>query len=118
MAELFSCNPDCTLSDFGTAEWLAIVLVFILGVVLTTLLRKWAFEWNRIPESRLMWHVPRFVFVSFVVLMITVPSVILVFGWDAGYLYGKVIAPEICIVVYLLWLALSDGKTDKEENNI
>ena len=114
MANLFSCDPDCTLGELAAAEWLVIVLLFVVIVIIVSLLRKWAFEWNKIPEATLLWHVPRFLFISFVVLVTTVPVVSVIVGRDIGYLYGKVGAPVVCIVVYLVWLLMSDMKIDDE----
>ena len=113
MASVFSCDPDCTIGDFGAIEWLIIVVALISIISIATLLTKWAFDWNKIPESTLLWHVPRFLLISFVILITTVPSVSYIFGRDIGYVYGKVIAPVVCIVVYIVWLAISEVKMNR-----
>lgn len=113
MTELFACNPNCVLTDLGMGEWLVILLFLSLIILATSILRKWAFVWNKSPESSFKWHIPRFAFISFTVAVITIPGVNFLLGNDWAYIYAKVVLAPICIAAYLGWLVLFD--TTKHE---
>ncbi len=91
MENLFACNPDCSITTLTALDW-------------AVMLRKWAFNWNKYPDTSIKWHVPRFIFIAFILAVITTPIVWSIFGHLAAKMYGQFIFPEAACVIYFIWL--------------
>jgi len=99
---MFSCDPNCSLSDLGLIEWL-FILGFTLSVMtLMTLFRKWAFRPRDISPTSLSWHLPKIAFIAVVLLIITAPIVWSLFGYLGLKLYGAFIFPTAVVVIYMI----------------
>ncbi|PCI46606.1 MAG: hypothetical protein COB51_06930 [Moraxellaceae bacterium] len=107
---LFICNPDCSIFDLTFLDWGAVLSFLISIYVLTTVLRRWAFEWNNYPETSFKWHIPRFIFIAFIFAMVTLPLIWRVFGYLGAQIYGQFIYPEAVFIVYIAWLSSTEKR--------
>ncbi len=104
MDNLFSCNPNCSISNLDFWDWAVAVSFFIVIYLLTTLVRKWVFSRSKYPETSIKWHVPRFIFIALICAIVTIPIAWSIFGHFGAKIFGKFIYPETAIIVYFAWL--------------
>lgn len=103
MVEFFSCGKNCHIADLGLLEWLAVILIFLVFFLLTVASKKWAFSRNKYQQNSFWWHAPRLIFFVVVLGVVTIPTIWLVLGSTAAFIYGKVIFPELAFVSYMFW---------------
>jgi len=104
MENLFACNPDCSITTLTALDWAVTLAILVIVFTITRMLRKWAFNWNKYPDTSIKWHVPRFIFIAFILAVITTPIVWSIFGHLAAKMYGQFIFPEAACVIYFIWL--------------
>ena len=107
--DIFACLPSCQFSQLGLYEWLVIILFFVFVFLISKLAIKLIFNSYKNKQDSIKWHIPRFLFITFVVSFVTTAPIVLMFGFDIVRLYIKVL-PFICIIIYLLWLFNNDNQ--------
>jgi putative flippase GtrA len=111
---MFECGLMCPVEDLSIAE-LAIVFAAsaaLLGSIFWY--RKWAFSYEKHPDSSWRWHLPRLAFVIAAVAAITLPLVWAVFGYLGARLYSGTAFPFVTIVLYMAWLYSTDHTSNDQ----
>ena len=108
MDSFFTCSPNCTVENLAAMDWLVVAGLFIVIYSVSTVWRKGAFSWNKYPETSIKWHVPRFIYIAFVLAVVTIPLVWWLFGYIWAKVYGQFIFPECALVAYFLWVMCSE----------
>jgi len=89
-------------------DWLVVSSFFIAVYVISTVWRKWAFSRNNYPETSIKWHVPRFIYITFVLGITTIPLIGWLWGHAGAKIYGQFIFPELAFIAYMFWLLCSE----------
>lgn len=108
MTDLFSCNPECQISDLGLPEWTVVISLLLSVFFLVTYYRKWAFSDRGHAETSIKWHLPKIIFVTICMAVVMFPPIWVTFGQIAGRVFAKEIFPWLVIGVYVIWLMSSD----------
>ncbi len=108
MDSLFTCNPNCTVGNLSAMDWAVVAVLFIVIYFVSTAWRKWAFSRNKYPETSIKWHVPRFIYIAFVLAIATIPLVWWLFDHTGAKIYGQFIFPECAFIAYFLWTLCSE----------
>ena len=108
MDNLFKCTPNCSLSELTLLDWGITLYLLLITFAVITLLRKWAFEWNQYTASSIKWHIPRFLFITVLLAIVTIPIVWSIFGSIGAKIYGQFIFPEVAFIVYIIWLLATE----------
>tara|TARA_R110001606_G_C15387987_1_gene651158 strand:+ start:2056 stop:2430 length:375 start_codon:yes stop_codon:yes gene_type:complete len=112
MVSLFSCNPDCSIEKLMAMDWVVVFGFFLFIYLVSTVWRKWAFSRNKYPQTSIKWHIPRFIYISTVFSLVSMPIVWWLFGYTGAKIFGLFILPESVFVLYILW-TLSPDKDNK-----
>ena len=106
--QLFSCLPECHISQLGIYEWLLIIVSIALIYFIVRFTNALVLNSTDHKYSNNWWHAPKIVYISLLVGFVTASPVILLLGFDIARLYAKTLLPILCIIIYLLWLSYSD----------
>ncbi|MCD8521136.1 MAG: hypothetical protein LRY66_01385 [Saccharospirillaceae bacterium] len=110
---MFSCLPDCQLSELGAIDWLWLLAFGVFVYASSRLWARWAFSYNKYPFTSLRWHAPRFIYIAFVTAMLTVVPVYTFLGEDAGYWYSRILYFPTTFIAYVAWLLVELNDPEK-----
>jgi len=107
---IFSCFPQCQLSQLGIFEWIIILISISFVYIIMTAIIKNIFNSSKQNENSIRLRLQRFLFTTLVVGFISTAPLMMMFSYEVVRFYVKTILPILCVVTYLAWLI-----TNKED---
>ncbi|WP_430461855.1 hypothetical protein ACQUQU_03440 [Thalassolituus sp. LLYu03] len=111
---MFECLPRCELSQLTLTDGLWLAAFGVCVYVASRQWQRWAFSRHHHAPNDLRWHLPRFIYIAFVTIMLTSVPAYTFLGADTGYWYSRTLLWPTIAIAYVAWLLVDASDPRKK----